>query len=185
MQQSVLLYLSKNCFDIDRQVSMWAAVTSDYTETQSVWSSSKSDSLILRRAGGTKRQLGNFLIRALFINQDCFGDITHRDVCLSAFKSHGMVSCSKWFHVGTVSFYQPTLNHNAEGSVRLLMDEHYKPTGSSILQSRQMSLRLISAKYINSQQNKQNWRRKEKCVFWLMETVSFTLSLIEWTVLVG
>lgn len=58
MQQSVRLYLSENCFDIDRQVSMRAAVASHYTESQSIWSSSKSDGLILRRAGGTKRQLG-------------------------------------------------------------------------------------------------------------------------------
>lgn len=45
-------YLSKNCFNIDRQVSMRTAVPSNYTETQSVWSSPKSDGLILRWAAG-------------------------------------------------------------------------------------------------------------------------------------
>lgn len=46
------IYLSKHCFNIDRQISMGAAIPSDYTETQSVWSSSKSDGLILRWADG-------------------------------------------------------------------------------------------------------------------------------------
>lgn len=45
-------YLSKNCFNVDRQVTVGAAVPSDYTETQPVWSSSKSDGLILRWSDG-------------------------------------------------------------------------------------------------------------------------------------
>lgn len=52
-------YLSKNSFNIDRQVSMGAAVSSDYAETQSVWSSAKSDGLILRWADGKIDTVGD------------------------------------------------------------------------------------------------------------------------------
>lgn len=49
-------YLSENGFDVNRQVSMGAAVPSDDTEAESVRSSFKSDGLVLRWAKGRAGQ---------------------------------------------------------------------------------------------------------------------------------
>lgn len=59
--EQLVTYLSKNCFNINGQVSVWAAVSPDDTETKSVGSSIESDGLILRWADEKRRQLGTEL----------------------------------------------------------------------------------------------------------------------------